>query len=297
MDSATGAMGSLLLKLGNLAMDEYNLHKGVKKNIEALRREMESMQVALRKVGDVPSDQLDEQVKLWARDVRDLSYDADDVLDTFMARVDDQGSNSKGMVKKVAGSFGKAKARHDIADEIKDIMERAREVAARRDRYKVDTFVARFDSGVTELATAAVDPRVYTLFRDEAELVGIDKARDDLIKALTMEAQGLPNQQLKVISVVGPGGLGKTTLARLVHNRLKPQFDCTAFVSFSSTPDIKKVFKDMLLELDKTKYKDIHNLIRDERQLIDELGDFLNNKRYTPWHLIYTVLLFIVINI
>uniref|UniRef100_A0A0E0M0A7 AAA+ ATPase domain-containing protein n=1 Tax=Oryza punctata TaxID=4537 RepID=A0A0E0M0A7_ORYPU len=278
MDSATGAMGRLLLKLGELAMDEYKLQKGVKRNVEALRRELESMQVALRKVGDVPYDQLDEQVKLWAHDVRELSYDADDVVDTFMLRVDDQGS--KGMVKKVAGSFGKAKARHNIADKLKDIMDRAREVAARRDRYKVDAFVARFDNGVTDLATSAADPRVYTLFRDEAELVGIDKARDDLIKALTIEAEGLSNQQLKVISVVGPGGLGKTTLARVVCNRLKPQFDCTAFVSFSSAPDIKKVFKDMLLELDKNQYQNIHNLVRDERQLIDELGDFLNSKRY-----------------
>uniref|UniRef100_I1QN91 Uncharacterized protein n=1 Tax=Oryza glaberrima TaxID=4538 RepID=I1QN91_ORYGL len=36
----------------------------------------------------------------------------------------------------------------------------------------------------------------------------------------------------------------------------------------------------MLLELDKTKYKDIHNLVRDEKQLIDELRDFVQNKRY-----------------
>ncbi|XP_015612502.1 disease resistance protein PIK6-NP-like [Oryza sativa Japonica Group] len=142
MDSATGAMGNLLLKLGELAMDEYKLQKGVKRNVEALRRELESMQAALRKVGDVPSDQLDEQVELWARDVRELSYDADDVLDTFMVRVrvDDDNHGSKGMVSKVAAGFlGKAaKMRHDIADEIKGIMERAREVTARRDRYKVD---------------------------------------------------------------------------------------------------------------------------------------------------------------
>ncbi|EAZ08771.1 hypothetical protein OsI_31034 [Oryza sativa Indica Group] len=244
MDSATGAMGNLLLKLGELAMDEYKLQKGVKRNVEALRRELESMQAALRKVGDVPSDQLDEQVELWARDVRELSYDADDVLDTFMVRVrvDDDNHGSKGMVNKVAAGFlGKAaKMRHDIADEIKGIMERAREVTARRDR-------------------------------DEAELVGIDEASDELMNALATET---------VVSVVGGGGLGKTTLARAVCNRLKPQFDCTAFVSVSSAPDIKKVFKDMLLELDKTKNKDIHNLVRDEKQLIDELRDFIQNKRF-----------------
>jgi hypothetical protein len=39
-------------------------HGGGKRNVEVLRREMESMPAALRKVGDMPSDQLDEQVKL-----------------------------------------------------------------------------------------------------------------------------------------------------------------------------------------------------------------------------------------
>nr|BAD23627.1 hypothetical protein [Oryza sativa Japonica Group]BAD73853.1 hypothetical protein [Oryza sativa Japonica Group] len=87
---------------------------------------MESMPAALRKVGDMPSDQLDEQVKLWARDVRELSYDADDVLDTFMVRerVDDDNHGSKGMVmNKVAGFLRKAKTRHDITDEINGIMD------------------------------------------------------------------------------------------------------------------------------------------------------------------------------
>ncbi len=80
---------------------------------------------------------------------------------------------------------------------------------------------------------------------------------------------------------------------------LKPQFDCTAFVSVSSTPDIKKVFKDMLLQLDKQKYENIHNQNRDEKQLIDELRDFLNSKRYTSRHLNSYVFcyLYIVVNI
>ena len=45
-------------------------------------------------------------------------------------------------------------------------------------------------------------------------------------------------------------------------------------------PDVKKVLKDVLLELDKEKFRDIHSLIRDVKQLIDLLLDFLGNKRY-----------------
>jgi hypothetical protein len=43
---------------------------------------------------------------------------------------------------------------------------------------------------------------------------------------------------------------------------------------------MKKVFKNILYELDKEKYADIHNARREEKHLTDELIDFLMNKRY-----------------
>lgn len=75
MDVVTAAMGSLLPKLGELLVGEYNLQTGVKEDVEFLEREMRSMNAALIKVAKVPRDQLDNQVIVWADELRDLSYD------------------------------------------------------------------------------------------------------------------------------------------------------------------------------------------------------------------------------
>ena len=85
---------------------------------------------------------------------------------------------------------------------------------------------------------------------------------------------------MRTITIYGFGGLGKTTLVKAVYDRIKVQFDCTAFVSVSRNPDIIKIFKKMLYELDKGKYANINEVGRDEVQLIDELRRFLEGKRY-----------------
>jgi len=58
-DLVAGATGSLISKLGELLKEEYNLQNGVKEQVESLSRELESAHAALRKVGEVPLDQLD----------------------------------------------------------------------------------------------------------------------------------------------------------------------------------------------------------------------------------------------
>jgi disease resistance protein RPM1 len=138
MEFATGALGTLLPKLAQLLKDEYNLQKGAKKNVEFLTRELESVQAALRNVGEVPREQLNEQVKIWARDARELSYDMEDIVDTFLVRVQGPEAPSKRsakrFVKKMKHIFTKVTARREIGQEIKDIKERVEEVARRRDR-------------------------------------------------------------------------------------------------------------------------------------------------------------------
>ncbi|CAO2150440.1 unnamed protein product [Urochloa humidicola] len=106
MDLVTGAIGSIGPKLLELLKDEYKLQKGLRKQVKFLSDELESVHAALRKVAEVPWDQLDEQVKIWARHVREASYDMEDVLDTFLVRIEDNGPAKKGRLKRALKKMG-----------------------------------------------------------------------------------------------------------------------------------------------------------------------------------------------
>ena len=280
MELVTGAMGSLLPKLGELLKEEYGLQKGVRKKIQSLSRELEAVHVVLRKIGDVPPEQLDELVRLWVRDVREASYDMEDIVDTFLVRVDDGAEPAdphrlRRLRKKVAGLFKKSKARRNISSLIQDITEKLEEVAARRGRYTADSIVAK------PAAATTIDPRILNLYKRATQLVGMEGPKDELISMLSLGGDvDVPDKKMKIVSVVGFGGLGKTTLAKAVYDHIKLHFESSAFVPVGRNPDVKKVLRDILIDLDKGKYANSDLMVLDEKQLMDELKEFLKEKRY-----------------
>jgi hypothetical protein len=87
MEVVLGALPSVIPKLGELLADEYNLQKEVKGGIRFLQAELENMKAALEDISKTPPDQLPNLDKIWARNVRELSYDIEDNIDTFMVQV------------------------------------------------------------------------------------------------------------------------------------------------------------------------------------------------------------------
>jgi hypothetical protein len=86
MELVAGALPTVITKLGDLLVGEYNLQKGVKGEIRFLQSELKSMKGALQKLSSAPANQLDIQDKIWARDLRELSYDIEDSIDNFMVQ-------------------------------------------------------------------------------------------------------------------------------------------------------------------------------------------------------------------
>jgi len=162
--------------------------------------------------------------------------------------------------------FRQPMIRRKIAKEIREIKSHVEEVAMRRDRYKVNTDVAK---------PVTVDPLLLIAQYEVEELVGIDEAREKVVRILTEGNNEVSKQHGKIVSIVGFGGLGKTTLADVVYKKIRARFDCSAFVSVSQTPDLKKLYKQLLYDLGKS----INEETLDERRLIELLQEFLQDKR------------------
>jgi ABC-type branched-subunit amino acid transport system ATPase component len=124
--------------------------------------------------------------------------------------------------------------------------------------------------------------RLSALNAKPSLLLGIEEQRDALVKMLS--ESGSHNKK-KIVSIVGFGGLGKTTLANAVYEKLKVdgRFRYTAFVPVGRKPDLKKILSDIIIQcLDKKRYSKEFQCLQalDEYQLIDELQEILKDKRY-----------------
>uniref|UniRef100_A0A0D9YQX2 Jacalin-type lectin domain-containing protein n=1 Tax=Oryza glumipatula TaxID=40148 RepID=A0A0D9YQX2_9ORYZ len=239
MAVVAGAMTAPIAKLTTLLMDQYKLQNSARGDIIFIKAELESIQAALEKLFEVT----DRQVKIWERDVREQSYDMEDIIDNFMVHVEThllaKPHEFKGFMKGSLSLLRRAMVRYRVATDIKRIRRLVNETSARRDRYKVDTIVA---AAKTE---TAIDPRLIGIYGEATKLIGISGPKEELTKLL-MDSKGNSKNKLKVISIVGVGGLGKTTLANVIYQQLRGQFECHAFVSVSLKPDLKKVLSSIL---------------------------------------------------
>ncbi|XP_037444231.1 disease resistance protein RGA5-like [Triticum dicoccoides] len=269
VDLATAAMCPLFRKLAELFDGKYKLQNSVKRDLKCIQAELRSIHANLDWVAESPFAQL------WVNDFRKLSYNLEDAVDNFLVQVDSSepsiSSNSLSRwTNKMSSLHRKVQTRHQIAHQIKGIKYQIQDLSSRHRRA--------FDEFVANPSARTVDPRLSALDNDEKETVGIQLARDEIIKRLIDGNDDLSKQSIKTVSIVGFAGIGKTTLAKAVYDSLQSDFVYRAFVSVRQNPEANQIFMDILFQLDMQKYLEAFNL--DTMQLIDKLRQVLKNKRY-----------------
>lgn len=259
-----GVMKHVLEKLAMLMGDKYKKLKGLRKEVSFLMDELSDMSALLEKMDDA-ADELDPQAKKWRKDIIDMSYDIEDCIDDFMDNVGEASDKQVGILKKASHYLTTFKDRYRIASQIDEIKTRVIEASKRRDRYNLNVCTS------SSTAKVDVDPRLSALYKDSTSLVGIDTQKEDLVKWAEDE-----DKQLKVMPIVGFGGLGKTTLANEVYLEVKGKFNDSAFVPVSQKPDVPRLLSNVCSKLELPQSSQAFEV----QELIDTLREYLLDKRY-----------------
>ncbi|XP_010272842.1 PREDICTED: putative disease resistance protein At1g50180 [Nelumbo nucifera] len=216
-----GAVISYLLKK---FANEAGLLTKVGKEVEGLRSELEFINAFLNEADK--RGETDEVIKTWVKQVWDVSYDIEDVLDEFVLRI--KRFHGRGFIHSLQKTVQRAKEikrRHQIGTQLKELNKRVREIRERCDRYSFNT-----PRGGENSNDAGFSRRMSSRFNEETQLVSIDRPSEQLIGWLEKG-----ESKLTVISVVGMGGIGKTTLVEMVFNKVEEHFDCHAWITVSKS--------------------------------------------------------------
>ncbi|KAL3727998.1 hypothetical protein ACJRO7_032702 [Eucalyptus globulus] len=272
------AISCLVEKLAMFVEQEVNLLKGVRGEIELIRDEFERMKAFLEHTES--SKDNDPELKVWVKQVRDVAYDVEDILDEYtlnLAR--DHGDGVMRYLHKIKLSINNLKERCHLSSKITDIRTKVLSISEGHQRYHFKLCCTEQGASASIGGTSWHDLREDTFPVEEGELVGIDQPREELIKWLVDGEPGL-----EVVSILGMGGSGKTTLAERVYDnhQVKAYFQSHAWISVSQSYKIQDILRDMIEqlhgEIEQRAPRGIESA--NSVRLKQILKDFLHQKRY-----------------
>ncbi|KAL5717395.1 hypothetical protein ACHQM5_010401 [Ranunculus cassubicifolius] len=225
------------------AEQEIQMVVGVRDEIGKLTTTLTMVQAVLE---DAEKKQVkDKGIKLWLERLNDLVYDADDVLDEWNTKGADIDPPVSGIHKKVLSyvlsscfGFENAYVRHTIGHKIKKIREDLEVIAHDKDQFNLT--LSHSHKEIRYLTSSVVDvPLIF----------GRDADKEFVISRLLGESSH-QEMHVPVISIVGMGGFGKTTLAKLVlkDSRVIANFENMIWVCVSEPFDLIGAAKQIIVQ-------------------------------------------------
>ncbi|XXG72447.1 hypothetical protein AAC387_Pa07g1541 [Persea americana] len=272
---AAGAVRFLLQTIGSLLAKEASMLGSLRRNLEYIKSKLEIIQSFL-KDSHSSKESSNSQQRTERRQLNDVAYDVQDLIDEFIYHMDKHQHrgrfmgflhNGVSLPRSIFVNHGIATRLHEIKAKLLDISDIAKLFPHEESSSSHDA-----DESWPYYAESSH-------FAVEEELVGIEENKDELIGWLKDK-----EPQRSVVSVVGMGGLGKTTLVTKVFNSpaVKQHFQCYAWICVSKPYKIEELLQRLIEELYVSTKEDLPDNIRqvNYRRLVQMLINYLQAKRY-----------------
>ncbi|KAF3455491.1 hypothetical protein FNV43_RR00120 [Rhamnella rubrinervis] len=277
---AETTIGLVVDHLIPMLTQEASLLRSIHSQVEDIKDELRSIRCFHRdadRKAEVERDHPRDGVKAWVGQLREVAFHIEDVVDEYMFHLGylhDRGGFFY-FVRQITRSIIKLKARYDIASDIQDIKRKVSEIKERSSKYGFDSL---HDQQEGNINPTWYDPRKASIFLEEDQVVGIESDRDKLVGWLVDKSSA----HSAVMSVVGMGGIGKTTLAKQVYDRVVTQFDCHAWISVSESYDKKELLRTLMENFRIEMETDIparNGGVDEEIKMVTTIRKYLRDKR------------------
>ncbi|CAL4991885.1 unnamed protein product [Urochloa decumbens] len=236
MAAVLDALAHYLQKLiTDMAREEVSMLLGVSGEITKLENNVGSIKAFLT---DAERRRItDESVQRWTRKLKNAMYDATDILDLCQLEADKRReSKGGGLEEKVPGCFKpllfclrNPLFAHEIGSQIKELNQRLEDIYKEGDRFNFNIGLGA-NPERRKLSDAGL--KISSEFNESA-IVG-EKIEKDT-KKLSHVLINDDKLNIKVVSIVGAGGMGKTTLAQKIFKEkiIQDQFKVKIWLSIT----------------------------------------------------------------
>ncbi|XP_078161816.1 disease resistance protein RPP13-like [Carex rostrata] len=259
----------VLGKLSDAVVQEAFFLYGVRDKVERVRRDLTWIQSFL-KAADAQRHK-NEMVTKWVNEIQEVGDLIDDVLEKFLLEIGEgrrEGLFNK--LKWIGKMPMKLISEHKVGSEIDKIQKRLSEIKENKEMYGL---------GLGETSSgAAVEQSIRPFFNpdiDEMEVVGFDIERKTIVKQL-IDAN---ITRRAMISIVGAGGSGKTTLAKEVYKsaEVKRHFGLSMWLTISQE---YKLIDILMKILEKIRGKGSERQNEGEDYFLTEINKSLRERKY-----------------
>ncbi|XP_050229378.1 disease resistance protein RGA2-like [Mercurialis annua] len=212
------------------------------------------------------------RIQVWLEDLKDILYDIEDAVDQFdcealRRQVLKDAENTCVKVKRFFSSSNPLAFRFRMAHKLKSIRERVAEIVKLKSDFGLT-------EGVNGTPVIRGEKKLTYSFVDVATVIGRDYDKEMIVDHLLNHVDV---ENISVLPIVGIGGLGKTTLAKLVYNdqRVNSHFEMKVWACISDDFDLEEVLRKINLAATGRKCIDLGI-----EQLQALLRETIHNKKY-----------------